>query len=475
MIAQILNRGFLLEQMADLQRAQADPTPRRRGTADPHPELEPADYQAAAAALSDCMATETANSTGQPGFEPEPATRRDQTPPDLDDQVFISREPIAGNFQSALELYFLEGPGSGQLQQEVRPAGGRRGGAPEASPITDLQIEGAELQPGPPDRRLFNKFSVTDPGWLNSVFAMGVRKLRDRKDFVDRPATASPRPIANRCRLVLAGDWGSGLPRAIKVGAQMRKSIDAGLADNREVHVAHLGDVYYSGWKYEYEQRFFPHWPVRAAEAGQIGSYLLNGNHDMYSGGWAYYEALDEPRFKPYHQGSSFLGLANDHWQILGLDTAWEDHGLAGTQADWLSATFAAAPNKKNLLLSHHQLFSSHEKEGGKTLRAKIAPVLATGRVNAWFWGHEHRCLVYGPYEGVGLASCVGHAGVPVYVGKKAAGQDPPVLYEMRDHLPKTGLETWALFGHAVLDFDDAAVNAVYYDEDGREQFRVAF
>jgi hypothetical protein len=469
MIAQILNRDFVLEQMAALEDSLAQTADERRDADAPHPELEEADFQRARAALLESLAAEHAASSGQPGFEPEAPERRDELPAPLDDFAFISRDPILGNFQSALECYFLEGPGRDEVSEE-EPADDRRDEGEDVA-ITSLNLEGFDASRDDDGRRVFDKFSITDPRWLNSVFAMGVRRLRSRKPFVDRPATPEPRPLGAKARLVMVGDWGSGLPRAIKVAGEMRKAIEKGRADGRDVQVVHLGDVYYSGWDYEYRRRFFPHWPVRASEAATVGSWLLNGNHDMYSGGWAYYDALDEERFKPYHQGSSYFQLANDHWQVFGLDTAWDDHGLAGSQGEWVRAGIEAAPARKNILLSHHQIFSAHEGEGGQALRDGIAPALATGKVTAWFWGHEHRFVVYGPHQGVQCARCIGHGGVPVYVDKAFTGDDPPVLFEMRDGFKK-GFEHWAMFGYALLDLDGAQAEASYFDENGKEQFR---
>lgn len=57
----------------------------------------------------------------------------------------------------------------------------------------------------------------------------------------------------------------------------MTKAINDGNADGREVHALHLGDLYYSGWKEEYQTRFMPYWPVKSAQGG-VSSWSLNGN-----------------------------------------------------------------------------------------------------------------------------------------------------------------------------------------------------
>ena len=54
-------------------------------------------------------------------------------------------------------------------------------------------------------------------------------------------------PISDTARLVVVGDWGTGLPRAQAVARQMARAVADALAAGRQAHVVHLGDVYYSG------------------------------------------------------------------------------------------------------------------------------------------------------------------------------------------------------------------------------------
>src|SRR5260370_41021251 len=76
------------------------------------------------------------------------------------------------------------------------------------------------------------------------------------------------------CTVGLAGDWGSGTADAYAVG-------DA-LGRLRPDVTIHLGDVYYAGRSDEFTDFFLPEncWP-----RGPRGTYVLNGNHEMYSGG----------------------------------------------------------------------------------------------------------------------------------------------------------------------------------------------
>jgi len=466
LIAQVLNRQFVLDQLEEVRRElQEAATPERRtmATATEGPEIEPQDAALALAAIDEALQQETLASSGQKGFEPPPPERRGEEPAPIDDFSFFSRDAVLSNLQSALEHVLTE---KEKLAQSDLPDD-RRSFQDDVA-VTDVSL--ADAPPPSRDldgRRIFDKFSIFDIRWVSSLVAEGVRKLRGRFPFPDEAATAVQ--IGDRARLVVVGDWGSGLPRAQKVANEMRKVLDEGIAHQREQHVVHLGDVYYSGWEYEYRNRFLQYWPVRLGEEDRITSWNLNGNHDMYSGGHAFYGyVLQDPRFKR-QEGKSYFSLRNDHWTLLALDTAWEDGGLQGHQAQWAQRTLTDSSGK-GMLLSHHQIFSAYES-GNDVLSEKIKPVLATGRVKSWLWGHEHRCVFYDPYQGID-ARCLGHGGVPVYMTH--AENDPypaPAFYEYRDFIDK-GLERWALFGFAVLDFDGPEIAVRYIDENGKEHQR---
>ena len=88
--------------------------------------------------------------------------------------------------------------------------------------------------------------------------------------------------------------------------------------------MVHLGDVYYVGEPGEYSERVLASgmWPVEAAEKEKIGSWSLNGNHDMYVGGHGYFDKLlREGRFLRWHRDtsgepSSFFVIEDAGWQI---------------------------------------------------------------------------------------------------------------------------------------------------------------
>ena len=229
---------------------------------------------------------------------------------------------------------------------------------------------------------------------------------------------------------------------ALDVANQMRAARRR-CRGGREQHVVHLGDVYYTGAEKEYERNFLPYWPVRSGEG--MGSYALVGNHDMYRGGHAYYDTCltDHGSHTSAGAACSRSGMTTGSCSDLTPPTKTRGYG---EQAEWVLDQLSGNPGHRTALLTHHQLFSPYDERGGKStspkLREKIAPVLATNRIDAWFWAHEHRCLVYGEHEGVRFSSCVGHGGIPEYlIEREGAPYEAPMRYDYR-RKHGTGIDT---------------------------------
>lgn len=457
MIQQVLNKQFL-QDVLDSMHAQAKASvedERRAVTGTPMDEMGPAER----AELLDAIETAKKYKVDE---EQQARDRRGGAAelPLADLNTYIPRSPELSNLQSAIEHYFLEQ--RPEVVESPQPDDRRGGSAPAAgSQLTICQDYLA-------GRRLFGAFEQTDIGWINSLFAKGIRKFRSKHEFVDRPARKSPISFPDeKVRMIVFGDWGSGIPRAQKVARYIRRELDEERVKDWQKHVIHLGDVYYSGWEYEYKSRFLNFWPVKPEEKDKIGSFNLNGNHDMYSGGWAYYDfSLADGRFAAWQGKSSLFHLANNCWQIFGLDTSHDDAGLKGDQSDWVLG--AARKGLKTMLLSHHQYCSSFE-ETSKTVIEKIQPVLNNLDVAVWLWGHEHRCMTYKNVPRIRFPRCLGHGGVPVYQTHDLGGPTPqPGEWEYRDYVDG-GIELWAKFGFVVLDFNRGKIAVRYVNEDGGE------
>lgn len=348
------------------------------------------------------------------------------------------------------------------------------------STITDCLTSRVEqlLEPMPPghhsfgefilrETEVFRKFGPCDAGWAESVISQGITAFEGKSGFLD--GKAPDVGIADNVRLVVVGDWGTGLAGARAVGAEMAAKVAEARKEGREVHVLHLGDVYYSGWKEEYKARFMPYWPVRSSAEG-VGSWALNGNHDMYSGGKGYFGfLLKDPRFAG-HRGSSYFCLQNSNWQLLGLDSSYVDSDLAGGQGEWVAGKQRDS-ERKTMLLTHHQPFSDFV-EVHPPLLEKLRPAFDVRPVDAWLWGHEHLCCVYGPNPESYLrfGSCIGHGGVPVLLDYEGSGDGERKRYPLTWRA--TNAETrdehrWQMFGYAVLDFEGPGIDVAYYDQQG--------
>ena len=118
-------------------------------------------------------------------------------------------------------------------------------------------------------------------------------------------------------------------------------------------------------------------------------SWSLNGNHDMYSGGYGYFGTLlADPRFAAQHSAdgtsTSFFRLTAP-WlgvrrpgHLLGPGRAVKGASavLQDPQAEYV-AKVAGASERKLVLLSHHQLAPVYDQARlGPVLTAKLGPVL---------------------------------------------------------------------------------------------------
>ena len=464
MLAQVLNRDFVLGVAAESEQAIRTVIANREAglVGAPDPELDSLTAQELAE-VADTLRDAAAREREQAPRQAPAPTGGEPPPPPKDDYAYVPRDPLLGGLQSAFEQHARE---AALPTDTVEMLDDRRSGPLPV--VTDDRLAGVTLTLDADGRRLWGRMEVahfkplSDPRWLKSVFSMVRRKLHGTAPFVARPG--APPPLARRARLIVVGDWGSGLPRARQVAKRIEAVLKEPGTESVQKHVIHLGDVYYGGEHEEYTENFLGPWPV--APGSDVASYTLNGNHDMYAGGQAYFDtALADPRFAAQGGGSTFR-LANEHWQFLGLDTAYEDAGLHGEQADWTRRSRDEHPGR-TALLSHHQLFSAYEP-GARTLRRKMEGVLAEREIDAWFWGHEHRCLVYRDHERVKFATCVGHGGIPEYLVEEALTPPAGLVYEYRDRY-STGWQPWNTFGFAVVDLEDATMTVRYVNEFGDE------
>ncbi len=269
-------------------------------------------------------------------------------------------------------------------------------------------------------------------------------------------------------RVALFSDWGTGTDEARRVAALM--------AEQRPDVAIHLGDIYYAGTREECDAHFLA--PLRTALPG-VQLFTLCGNHDVYSGGEGYYGLLDG-----IGQPASYFCLRSPDlsWQILAGDTGLNDRDPFHTAASltyldpeeelWHADKLRGFPGR-TVFLTHHQPFSAFAQVGplerhnpvNANLMASAGRFAAAGRIDAWFWGHEHRLRLYAPYRGVTAGRNIGYGAIPV---QAVAGPETP-LPGLIDP-PKLAAEVLLdvvigayAHGFALLDFHGGLVDASYW------------
>jgi predicted phosphodiesterase len=304
-------------------------------------------------------------------------------------------------------------------------------------------------------------------GWASSLFTWW-RKFHK----FDWQTPGAPERVADVFRVAVLSDWGTGLYGAPECGKRIE---EAGQKEQTRHHmVLHLGDVYYSGTEKEMAERFLDIWP----KVPNAINRALNGNHEMYTGGQAYYERV----LSRFNQKASYFAVENNHWVLGCLDTAYDDHDLHGEQARWVEQLAGGLNGRRLVLFSHHQPFSLMDNQGPKLVK-QLANPLQRGQIFAWYWGHEHHCVLYDRHPLWGLhGRCIGHSGFPYFRDKHFGA--PPAAPEFKK-LPGKNLvpgaqvldginqfisddpQDYGPNGYVSLEFDGPELIETVHDADG--------
>jgi len=125
-------------------------------------------------------------------------------------------------------------------------------------------------------------------------------------------------------RIVVVGDIGTGTDVAAAVLTAALKFVpDA---------ILHVGDIYFSGTKFETERRLVGLVrAVRNSLGSDVPFFTVPGNHEYFTGAGSYLEALDSGELVTHpsqRQRASYFCLrtADNGWQFLGLDTGYNGH-----------------------------------------------------------------------------------------------------------------------------------------------------
>jgi hypothetical protein len=211
-------------------------------------------------------------------------------------------------------------------------------------------------------------------------------------------------------------------------------------------YAMHLGDVYYAGTRDEFERGFF--YGQGAGLAGplapMLGStelFMLAGNHEMYSGGVHFQQAILQKRNALpalQRQQAEMFRLRGHGVQLIGIDTMWTDwagrafgrhHSRLGTQAKALLDAWLAEASTLTVLLTADEPWDLSSARCTPLLD-DLAPYVRKGKIDLWFWGNVHYAAQYRRFQlpdsqaNGFVSACIGHGGYPFYTQK--SGQKLP-------------------------------------------------
>ena len=305
------------------------------------------------------------------------------------------------------------------------------------------------------------QFGDTDPLWIEVVLAEIDTLVSGKAPFVSHTHLSDFfYNIEDSCTIALVADWGADNDSAKNVAQQMK---------NRNPDYAiHLGDIYYAGEDNEAKGFLY-----RFRTIAGKRSFAMNGNHEMYSGGKAYFGTV----LLNLQQSASYFGLFNQNWQVLALDSAYVDHCLTDpsdarlqNQFDWAVDKLKNA-SRSSIMLTHHQPFSAYQPEhdAGDRLRNDISRLdLAIQPVSlfAWFFGHEHRCTIYDDSFNDFRARLIGNGCIP-HDRQTAPDGVPPVPYRAINQGLRTDGSGYAVSGFVLLTLTGPNMKVEYINEDG--------
>ncbi|HEX2900696.1 MAG TPA: metallophosphoesterase, partial [Bacteroidia bacterium] len=251
-----------------------------------------------------------------------------------------------------------------------------------------------------------------------------------------------PWKLSSTAKIGLIGDWGTGLNDAKMLLKTM-------VSSHNPDCIIHLGDVYYSGTIQECQANMNDLVNQVYTELGKprVPFFTIPGNHEYYSYGEGFFDSIKTLNSgvanNTANQVASYFCLrsSDNKWQFLAMDTGQDDYSpynavntfasaptLQASEKLWLKKQIDDFPGQ-TILLSHHQLYSAHDKLNGSgswgtkdvyvndDLLKTFQPYFFT-KVAAWFWGHEHNAAFLRPrYLGLNRGCLFGASAYEQIVG----------------------------------------------------------
>ncbi len=214
-------------------------------------------------------------------------------------------------------------------------------------------------------------------------------------------------------RLALFSDAGTGLYHSRYIGRH--------IAAETWDHVLYLGDVYYAGKQAEFDKRFLGDKDFKAI-IDSSSFWTLNANHEMFSRGGPYMNAISNRRKahpELHDQEGSYFCLRGGQFQVIGIDTAYHDSGRhhEAQLASWLQHALIEGKNQGliNILCSGDEAYTLGA-DGVGPLMGDVVKNLPPYTIDLWVWGNVHYGAFYDrdvDKNASFLGACIGHGGYP--------------------------------------------------------------
>jgi hypothetical protein len=345
-----------------------------------------------------------------------------------------------------------------------------------AQPLAEPVIaEAIEIKAGPGGEILgTGKYQQLDPRWELVGGTVWLENLLHKHPFPK--GTPKIIPIDDTVTIAMAGDFGTGNFGSNDSPSTKIARFIGGLKPDYTIH---LGDVYYAGTDHEETGKLLNYWP-----RGSKGTFALNSNHEMYSGGGPYFnEAVGGPTFQSPQSPYSFFALENTNWIIVGLDSAYYsdvltlylDGTLGSNNAQVSFLEDIAKRGKKVIVLTHHNGLPVNGVPGNPPLKlfTDVTNAFKGQRLPAyWYYGHDHIGVAYEPLKDFGgmLCRCLGHGALPWGLASdlQAAEADDRVQWFERCNAGDPDDELRVFNGFAYLQLNGQELIETFYDETGR-------
>lgn len=357
----------------------------------------------------------------------------------------------------------------------------------------DTEVRGAGVADYDGSLIYTSKFGQLDAGWVTALIfyialKLGVNEVSSWAPFGTTPAIIST--TADTVKIAVVGDWGTGPWTDGSVNYPALEVINQ-VESLTPDYTIHLGDVYYAGTagfldSDEELANFVNNWP-----SGSQGSFMLNSNHEMYSGAQGFFgKGLKAAAFAS-QKNTSYFAIQSEKWIIIALDTAYYDPSplfMNGALNDANQINFIKSldtANKTVIVMTHHNP-TNIEGTGTAQLPLWNQVLSALGRPpDFWYWGHVHNAMVYSdssfPAQNGVKARCVGHGAIPFGLAYGLQNPDgttkPSVEYYAHELLSSVYENTDAqqvsrvLNGFAMLTIGPDSIKEQFIDQTGAERW----